>query len=177
MFAYKGDTIQKLDNTANWEEYTDFFGDKTNPNLHDVFKPIKTSLIGFIDDGRTFYDLCHLIKTQKANPDNPEMWYINPDNDDKSIDEMKDDYYFFIRKFSLNHFYFNSDSEVVLESLSAPKDGNLSFFAYNGDILYEAMRAELYNPYGPVEFHIEHLDVKRLALDVVVINNKKDKNS
>jgi hypothetical protein len=77
MLAYEGDTTPELDNAANWEEYTNFIGYKTNPNFSDVFKPIKTSSIGFIDDGRTFYDLCHLIKRQKANPDNPEMWYIN----------------------------------------------------------------------------------------------------
>lgn len=82
MFAYKGDTIPEFDNAANWGVYTNFIGDKTNPNLHDIFKPIKTSLNGFIDDGRAFYDLCHLIKTQKVNPDNPEMWNISPDNDD-----------------------------------------------------------------------------------------------
>ena len=176
MFAYKGDAISELDNAANWDEYLNFIGDRTNPNVPDVFKPKKTNRIGCIDDGRTFYDLCHLIKMQKTNPNNPERWHINVDNENASIDDLKDDFNYFTSKFTPNHFYFNSDSQVVLESLSTPKDGNLSSFAYNGDILYAAMGADLYDPYSPDEFHIDNLDAKPLALDALVINNKNDKN-
>ena len=176
MFAYKGKEIPELKNATNWEEYTNFIGNKTNPNLPNVFKPIKTSRIGCIDDGRTFFDLCHLIKTQKLNPNNPKEWCINPDNENKSIKEMKNDFNYLTRKFSNNCFYFNSDSQVILQSLSTPKDGNLSSFAYNGDILYAAMGAEVNEPYEPDNFHIDHLDAKPLTLDALVINSKNDDN-
>ena len=176
MFAYKGKEIPELESANNWEEYTNFIGNKTNPNLPDVFKPIKTSRIGCIDDGRTFYNLCHLIKTQKSNPNDPKKWSINPDNENESIEEMKNDFNYFTGKFSNNYFYFNSDSQVILQSLSAPKDGNLSSFAYNGDILYAAMGAEVNNPYSPDNFHIDNLDAKPLTLDALVINSKNNNN-
>ena len=91
-----------------------------------------------------------------------------------SKSEMQKDYQFLTNKFSQNHFYFNSDSQIILESLSAPTDGNLSAFAYNGDILYAAMGAEIYDPYTPDEFHIDTMDAKPLALDAIVINNKNN---
>lgn len=174
MFAYKGEEIPELTKARNWDEYTNFIGDKTNPNLPDTFKPNKTNRIGCIDDGRTFYDLCNLIKNQKLNPDNQTKWNVNPDNEKMSKSEMQKDYQFLTNKFSQNHFYFNSDSQIILESLSAPTDGNLSAFAYNGDILYAAMGAEIYDPYTPDEFHIDTMDAKPLALDAIVINNKNN---
>ena len=175
-FAYKGEEVPEFANTTNWEEYTDLIGDKTNPNLPDVFIPNKTSRIGCVDDGRTFYGLCNLIKNQKLYPDDPKKWNINPDDETKSINGFKNDYQYLTNKFSPNHFYFNTDSQVILQSLSAPIGGNLSSFAYNGDILYAAMGAELYDPYGPENFHIEELDAKPLALDALVINNKNSNN-
>lgn len=174
MFAYKGEEIPELTNAKNWDEYTNFIGDKTNPNLPDIFKPNKTNRIACVDDGRTFYDLCNLIKNQKLNPDEPTKWNINPDDEKKSKNEIQKDYQFLTNKFSQNHFYFNSDSQVILESLSVPTDGNLSAFAYNGDILYAAMGAEIYDPYTPNKFHIDTMDAKPLALDALVINNKND---
>ena len=175
-FAYKGKEITELTNATNWDKYTNVIGDKTNPDLPDVFKPMRTNHIACVDDGRTFYSLCNLIKNQKLNPNNPKEWKINPDSETKSISEFKNEYQYLTNKFSENHFYFNTDSQVILQSLSTPKDGNLSAFAYNGDILYAAMGAELYDPYYPDNFHIENFDAKPLSLDALVINNKNDKN-
>jgi 6-phosphofructokinase len=49
----------------------DIIGNKTNPNVNPVFVPTARNHIGCVDDSRTFYSLCNLIKMQKHYPNNP----------------------------------------------------------------------------------------------------------
>ena len=171
MFAYKGPEISDFQDANTWEKFTNIIGNKTNPNVNPIFVPTAGNHIGCIDDSRTFYSLCNLIKTQKENPDSPEDWSINPDCQNKSIEEINQDFEFLTNKFSLGHFYFNTDSNEIIQSLSSPNN-NQSSFAYNGDILYAAMGADLYDAFNQDNFHIDNLDAAPLALDAVVINSK-----
>lgn len=171
MFAYKGPEISDFQDANTWEKFTNIIGNKTNPNVNPIFVPTVGNHIGCIDDSRTFYSLCNLIKTQKENPDTPEDWTINPDCQNKSIEEINQDFEFLTNKFCPGHFYFNTDSNEIIQSLSSPNN-NQSSFAYNGDILYAAMGADLYDAYNQDNFHIDNLDAAPLALDAVVINSK-----
>ena len=175
MFAYKGQEISDFETANNWEKFTDIIGNKTNPNVNPVFVPTTRNHIGCIDDSRTFYSLCNLIKMQKQYPNNPSKWTINPDSQNKSIEEINEDFEHLTNKFSPGHFYFNTDSNEILQLLSSPNN-NQSSFAYNGDILYAAMGAGIYNPYDESNFHIDDLDAAPLALDAVVINSKNANN-
>ena len=175
MFAYKGSEISDFQNANNWEQFTNIIGNKTNPNINPIFIPSPGNHIGCIDDSRTFYSLCNLIKIQKQYPDNPEKWTINPEVPNKTIEQINQDFEFITDKFTPGHFYFNTDSNEIIQSLSSPNN-NKSSFAYNGDILYAAMGADLYKPYNQDNFHIDNLDAAPLALDAVVINNKNANN-
>ena len=175
IFAYKGPEISDFQRANNWEQFTDIVGNKTNPNVNQIFIPTPKNHIGCIDDSRTFYSLCNLIKMQKQYPNNPEKWTINPDVQCKTIEEINQDFEFLTHKFSSGHFYFNTDSNEIIRSLSSPNN-NQSSFAYNGDILYVAMGAESFEPYNQDNFHIDNLDAAPLALDAVVINSKNANN-
>ena len=166
IFAYKGcRAIDELDNCTNWNDYI------TQMTKNKYFDPTKTSHIGMVDDSRTIYDLAHIMLTEN-NTNKP---YINPDNENQSISEYRKDHQAFTKYFyGKNNFYFNTDSQEILNSLSNPS-GNHSSFAYNGDILYAAMGAGLYDSWNENNFHISNIKDSVLALDVVVLNKKLDK--
>lgn len=172
-FAYKGTAISDIDNAAKWSDMLQFIS-KDYASLDDRFKPTNQSKIGCIDDSRTFFDLCKLIQDQQNNPTTPDTWDINPNEDEYTkIENYTHTYDVVTSNYAKNWFYFNTDSNQILQSLSDPK-GNNSTFAYNGDILYASEGAGMYDPYDDTNMHVYKPAYSPLAMDMVVFNKKND---
>ncbi len=174
IFAYKGTEINEFNNISKWNELINLIS-PDNVNIDSRFKPTSRSKIGCIDDTRTFFDLCKLIQDQNEGLSEDE-WDINPESEDyTSISDFTNTFNNLTNKFEKNWFYFNTDSNQILQSFSDP-NGNNSTFAYNGDILYAATGAGLYDEYNSDTMHIFNPTYSPLALDMIVFNNKNDGN-
>lgn len=176
IFSYKGNEIKEINEAINWNKITDIIS-LNNSNLDTRFKPSRTSHIGFIDDPRTLYSLSSLIKNQQISESDQSKWNVNPSNPEQDIASYKNDYDYLSNKYKNGYFYFNSDSQQIIQLLANP-NGNNSSFAYNGDILYAATGAEIYPSYDVSNFHVyrQKDGFNLLALDGIVIN-KKNENS
>lgn len=175
VFGYKGSEISEIASATDWDQLSTRISPK-NPNQDNRFKPHRTSKIGCVDDVRTVYDLAKLTKDQALSND-PTKWNINPDKQPQKIFEYENDYSTFIDKFAnkQNNFYFNSDSQQILQSI-ASDNGNQSSFAYNGDLLYAAQGAGLFEPMDGTNFHIFNPVISPMALDMIVLNKKNENN-
>ncbi|MCF0227519.1 MAG: hypothetical protein HUJ52_01730 [Malacoplasma sp.] len=172
LFAYDGcDAIEELENEdITWNEAAKIIGN------HPWFKRDHQVNIACVDDSRTFYGMSKLAYDQKTNVD-PELWNVNPSHSKQSIDEYAEQYDAFISNFDANTFYFNSDSNQILLSLSDPSGGTHSAFCYNGDAIYALLGGgidgwdELWNVDN---YHVVIPKETVITLDLLVFNKKND---
>ncbi|MDE6476909.1 MAG: hypothetical protein K2L48_01760 [Mycoplasmoidaceae bacterium] len=110
-----------------------------------------------------------------ANSINSEE--VNPNPSVKSVRDFANIYNDFSSNFAKKYTYFNTDSGQIISTLAKPYPAGASCaIAYNGDLLYAAQGAGLYEASSSTDFHFCKLDKTLIALDMVVINKKTQNN-
>ena len=171
MFAYKGDAIESLDGEdITWKDAAYEIG------KNDRFKrDAKGVNIACIDDSRTMYGMSKLVYDQKNDVPQDE-WNINPKTANESISQYEDVYDSFISNFNSDTFYFNSDSQAVLQTLADPNGSN-GAFCYNGDALYALTGAgisDFEKVWNSDNFHAVMPNESVITIDMMVFNKKID---
>jgi hypothetical protein len=139
-----------------------------NPDRPDIFKPTSSRKISITDDNRSIYDMCSLY----ANSSD-----INPSSSARYGDFYNTYQQFFSNFTDKNNFYFNTDSGQILQTLADPTIPNAGI-AYNGDVLYAATGAGIYdNVWDHDNFHAVIPTRTMTAMDMVVINKKNQNNA
>ncbi len=165
-FAYKGSEIKQLSEAKNWSELLSCIN-SSNKDLDPRFTPYKERKIAIVDDARSMFGLANSINSEEVNP-NPSV---------KSVRDFANIYNDFSSNFAKKYTYFNTDSGQIISTLAKPYPAGASCaIAYNGDLLYAAQGAGLYEASSSTDFHFCKLDKTLIALDMVVINKKTQNN-
>lgn len=130
--TYEEDPLAISD--TSWGSIAQTMGNVNNPNRADIFTPTNSRKISVVDDTRSVFDMCAMTSGQSINP-----------NGRTEISQFEDIYNQFFSHFTTkNNFHFNTDSGEILQTIadhSIPNSG----IAYNGDILYAARGAGIYD--------------------------------
>jgi hypothetical protein len=130
----KNDPTPIMDDNADWATIAQTMGNVNNNERADIFKPTNARKISIVDDTRSVYDMCAMVSESGINP-----------NDGTSIDEFENTYNQFFSHFTTrDNFHFNTDSGEILQTIADHAIPN-SGIAYNGDILYAANGAGIYD--------------------------------
>ena len=174
MFAYDGcEEIPALaDENITWLDAAKEIGSNS------YFSRGSTGVnIACVDDSRTVYGMSKLIYDKKNNIPQHD-WNINPDTDGESIDQYSQVYSSFVSNFKSDSFYFNSDSQIILQSLADPKGAN-GAFCYNGDALYALTGggiSDFEHYWNSDNFHAVMPKETVITLDMLVFNKKNNDN-
>lgn len=165
VFGYKGSAISELDNAQSWPDIFKLI-DSKNP-IDKRFTPYKERKTAIVDDARSIFDICNIIKNGSANPS----------ADMVSVDDFTNVYKPFFDTFAKGYTYFNTDSGQIISTFAKNwPEGASSAIAYNGDLLYAAEGGGLYDAANADDLHFCSTKDTLYAVDMVVIN-KKEKNN
>ena len=174
LFAYKGEAIDNLNKTdITWKEAAKEIGENSRFN-----KSKKGVNIACVDDSRSFYGMSKMYYDQATGVEK-DKWNINPDSQNESIAQYEKVYSSFVDNFKSDSFYFNSDSQIVLQMLADP-DGSNGAFCYNGDALYALIGAEIPDfegKWNSENFHAVMPEETVITLDMLVFNKKNENNA
>ncbi|MBD5445990.1 MAG: hypothetical protein HDR31_01590 [Mycoplasma sp.] len=203
VLGYKSFDSWNLQNSnLDWNQTILKLKEKVNSN--DIKK------IAAIEDYRTLYSIAHLIEDEAKN--NAEITvnpgteknsgYVNPNSKLTDYtakipyDSFVRTYEYLAKDLSHNKYYFNSDSNNILNDFADPK-GAQAIMSYNGDLLYAAQGGDYYsynrlnndsieifmnwlsNNYNLAlinpSFNIKFIKPDRtlILLDVMVVNRKR----